>query len=109
MRIQVGCRRSPLSTLHLGAMLALALLGSVWLPETLFDHSRTAGTGYYTNGRYWLAHMHPVFDDIGGGSWVWSRETLGGDKARSFNLNQGIPVNYEKTETGYSTRAFAVR
>ena len=52
--------------------------------QTLYDPKYTAGTGYTTGGRSFPAHIHPVFAKIGGGSWVWSNESLGSD-ARSFN------------------------
>ena len=77
--------------------------------RTLYNPAMTAGTGYYTNGRYFPAHIDPVFSAIGGGSWVWSNENAGGNNARSFNLNQGKAVEYSAMNTDYSTRAFAVR
>jgi len=77
--------------------------------RTLYDPAQRAGTGYYKDGRYFPAHIDPVFSAIGSGSWVWSGERVGGDEARSFNLNQGKAVVYSATNTLYSTRAFAVR
>jgi hypothetical protein len=76
--------------------------------KTLYDPNYTAGIGYYTKGQHYPAHIHPVFDAIGGGSWVWANETIG-IKARSFNLNQGIKTSYSRQNITYSTRAFAVR
>jgi hypothetical protein len=76
--------------------------------QTLYDPKYTAGTGYVTGGRSFPAHVHPVFAKIGGGSWVWSNESLGSD-ARSFNFNQGVVTKYSRNETSYSTRAFAVK
>jgi len=76
--------------------------------KTLYDPNNTAGTGYYTRGQYYPAHIHPVFDAIGSGSWIWANETMG-EEARSFNLNQGIEVSYPRQNITYSTRAFAVR
>ncbi|HEY0320592.1 MAG TPA: DUF1566 domain-containing protein [Pyrinomonadaceae bacterium] len=77
--------------------------------RTLYNPSSSAGTGFYLNGRYYPAHIDPVFNGIGGGSWVWSDEKVGADAARSFNLNQGKAVVYSAMNTYYSTRAFAVR
>jgi hypothetical protein len=77
--------------------------------QTLYDPNTRAGTGYYNGGRYFPAHIDPVFDSIGGGSWVWSDQQVGGNNARSFNLNQGKAVEYSTTNTTFSTRAFAVR
>lgn len=77
--------------------------------RTLYNPSVRAGTGYYTEGRYFPAHIDPVFSAIGGGSWVWSNSQVGAGNARSFNLNQGKAVEYSATNTLYSTRAFAVR
>lgn len=74
----------------------------------LFDPTTTAGIGFLLNGRRYPAHIDPVFNAIGGGSWVWAGER-NGDSARSFNLNQGIAVTYSATNNAYSTRAFAVR
>lgn len=76
--------------------------------QTLYNPAWTAGTGYFTGGRYFPAHIHPVFKAIGGGSWVWS-DVQNNSNARSFNLNQGKAVEYPATNTTYSTRAFAVK
>jgi hypothetical protein len=77
--------------------------------EGLYSPEDTAGTGFYTNGRYWPAKMHSVFDGIGGGSWVWSDRTEVNNEARSFNFNRGIGVTFDRNGESYSTRAFAVR
>jgi hypothetical protein len=96
-------------------VVGLASCGGAWrMPTiaeigTLYDPSQRAGTGYYTEGNYFPAHVDPVFNAIGGGSWVWSGERVGAGEARSFNLNQGKAVVYSATNTTYSTRAFAVR
>jgi YARHG domain/Protein of unknown function (DUF1566) len=77
--------------------------------RSLYDPASTAGTGFYTGGRYFPAHINPIFSAIGGGSWVWSNERVGDYNARSFNLNQGKEVEYAAANTDYSTRVFAVR
>ncbi len=77
--------------------------------RTLYDPGSYAGTGYYTRGQYWPAHMDPVFNRIGGGSWIWSDKQTGNGNAHSFNMNQGKPVEYSATDIIFSTRAFAVR
>ena len=77
--------------------------------RTLYDVSQTAGQGYYSGDRYWPAHIHKVFDAIGSGSWVWSNSLVDDQYAWSFNLNQGKPVKYKRSNTKYTTRAFAVR
>jgi hypothetical protein len=74
----------------------------------LFDPAATAGVGFLLNGQHYPAHIDPVFNAIGGGSWVWANER-NGDSAQSFNLNQGIVVTYSALNATYSTRAFAVR
>jgi hypothetical protein len=76
--------------------------------QTLYDPKYTAGTGYSRGGRSFPAHIHPVFARIGGGSWVWSNESLA-TEARSFNFNQAVVTQYSRNETSYSTRAFAVK
>lgn len=76
--------------------------------RTLYNPALKAGTGYYTGGKYFPAHIDSVFDAIGGGSWVWTNERVG-DDARSLNLNQGKSVSFSAMNTFYSTRAFAVR
>lgn len=96
-------------------VVGLASCGGSWrMPTigeigTLYDPSQRAGIGYYRDGKYFPAHVDPVFNAIGGGSWVWSGERVGVDNARSFNLNQGKGVVYSAMNTLYSTRAFAVR
>jgi len=77
--------------------------------RTLYDPSLYAGTGYYTRGQHWPAHMDPVFNRIGGGSWIWSDQQTGDGNARSFNMNQGKAVEYSALDAVFSTRAFAVR
>jgi hypothetical protein len=76
--------------------------------RVLYDPSKTAGKGYYTNGKYFPAHIDQVFSGIGGGSWVWTDRSFGSE-AQSYNLNQGKTVTYAANNTVYSTRAFAVR
>jgi cell division protein FtsB len=93
----------------------LAVCGGQWrLPQiselaSLYNEAYTAGQGYFTGGQYFPAHIHPIFDDIGGGSWVWSSETSGSNNAGSYNFNQGVAVEFSRNNTTYSTRVFAVR
>ncbi|GFK92932.1 hypothetical protein NNJEOMEG_00760 [Fundidesulfovibrio magnetotacticus] len=75
----------------------------------LYESGKTAGTGFFLNGKRWPARMDPVFSGIGEGSWVWSGEEASGSAARSVNFNQGKEVRYDKFNTQYTTRAFAVR
>lgn len=77
--------------------------------RALYDPGSYAGTGYYTRGQYWPAHMDAVFNGIGGGSWIWSDQQTGAGNARSFNMNQGKAVEYSALNTTFATRAFAVR
>jgi hypothetical protein len=76
----------------------------------LFDARSTAGTGYFTRGRHWPAHLNPVFSGIGAGSWVWANEAarLPGAGYPAFNFNQGINVALEPGRD-YTVRAFAVK
>lgn len=76
--------------------------------RSIFDAKYTAGTGYFKNGRFFPAKMHPVFQGIGGGSWVWSNED-DGDGAIAFNYFMGDTAILPKTVTSYSVRVFAVR
>ena len=77
--------------------------------KTLFDPDQTAGTGYYTRGRYWPAHIDPVFSQIGNGSWVWVRGVPDAQGAPAFNFNQGTAVRLLPANKEYTIRAFAVR
>ena len=77
--------------------------------RTLYDKKHTAGIGYYKNGKYWPAHIHAVFQAIGGGSWVWSSEAANKTTAKAFNFNQGKDEDLPRSNTTYSIRAFAVR
>ena len=77
--------------------------------KTLFDPNQTAGTGYYTRGRYWPAHIDPVFSQIGKGSWVWTYGAADSLGAPAFNFNQGIAVRLSPANKEYTTRAFAVK
>ena len=77
--------------------------------KTLFDPYHTAGTGYYTRGAYWPAHIDPVFSGIGKGSWVWARGAPDAEGAPAFNFNQGIGVRILPTNGEFTVRAFGVR
>jgi clan AA aspartic protease (TIGR02281 family) len=77
--------------------------------RALFSPNQSAGTGYYTRGRYWPAHIDPIFSQIGAGSWVWAGGTPDSQGAPSFNFNQGIGVRVSPTAGDYTVRVFAVR
>ena len=70
---------------------------------------KTAGRGYFVRGRYWPAHIDPLFGSIGEGAWAWAGDKPEGGEASSFNFNQGGPAAYSALDTHYTTRAFAVR
>jgi hypothetical protein len=88
--------------------------GKQWVLPTigdlraLFDKEAIAGTGYFTSGRHWPAHIEPIFSAIGQGSWVWASGDLVGGNAPAFNFNQGIPVRLPAIDFYGTTRAFAV-
>lgn len=82
---------------------------SIYQLETLFDRNVVAGIGYFTGGRYWPAHIDPVFSGIGNGSWVWAQGPWRGDKAPAFNFNQGVEVEIPSTGFYGTARVFAVR
>ena len=75
---------------------------------TLFDKRFTAGTGWYERGRYWPAHIDPIFSGIGGGSWAWATGSAGAQGAPAFNFNTGEETRIRPTDA-YSVRAFAVK
>lgn len=77
--------------------------------KTLFDRNAVAGTGYFTRGRYWPAHISPVFSGIGRGSWVWAKGTYRHDQAPAINFNQGVKVDIPRTDFYGTVRVFAVR
>ena len=93
----------------------LSACGWGWrMPKTgelrsLFTTDSTAGTGYFTGGKHWPAHLDPAFSKIGEGSWVWSDRSVALSEAESYNFNRGLAVHYAKDNDTYSTRAFAVR
>ena len=78
--------------------------------RSLFDARSTAGTGYFTRGQHWPAHLDAVFSGIGAGSWVWASEPgmRSGTGHPAFNFNQGLNVVLEPGRD-YTVRAFAVR
>ncbi len=94
--------------------MSLKACGGGWRMPTalqlvaLYQPHSVAGIGFMTGGKHWPAHIDPAFSAIGGGSWVWTKESRG-PKAWAVNLNQNVPVIYEKNNTTYETRAFAVR
>lgn len=82
---------------------------SMYQLRTLFDRGEVAGTGYFTRGQYWPAHIDPIFSGIGRGSWVWAEGPNLGDDALAFNYNQGIRAQISQTNFYGTVRAFAVR
>jgi hypothetical protein len=70
--------------------------------------SRPAGTGYFTSGRYWPAHIEPIFSAIGQGSWVRAQGELNGGNVPAFNFNQGVAVRVSASHFYGTVRAFAV-
>ena len=92
----------------------LSACGKLWtLPtigdlRSLFDQKFVAGTGYFTSGRYWPAHIEPIFSAIGQGSWVWANGELARGNAPAFNFNQGVAVKVSVSHFYGTIRAFAV-
>ena len=74
---------------------------------TLYDPQYASGVGFYQNGVRYPAHINPLFEPIGDGSWGWS-DAAEGDTARAFNFNQGVATRYDRASSVYTTRAFAV-
>ena len=70
----------------------------------LFDRRYTAGKGWFERGQYWPAHIDPIFDGIGDGSWVWASSP-----GTAFNFNQGIEVKIPSEGFYGTVRVFAVR
>jgi hypothetical protein len=77
--------------------------------QGLFDPSASAGTGFYTRGRYYPAHINAAFSGIGGGSWVWTDTPVSASTAAAVNLYEDLRVTLQRYQTVYSVRAFAVR
>jgi TPR repeat protein len=77
--------------------------------KTLFDRNAVAGIGYFAGGRYWPAHINPVFSGIGRGSWVWACGSNDGYNAPAFNFNQDVKVEIPSTDFYGTVRVFAVR
>jgi hypothetical protein len=88
-----------------GKQWALPSVGDL---RSLFDREFVAGTGYFTSGRYWPAHIEPIFSAIGQGSWVWAAGDLAGANAPAFNFNQGVAVRVPASHFYGTIRAFAV-
>ena len=76
--------------------------------RSLFDKEFVAGSGYFTSGRYWPAHIEPIFSAIGQGSWVWTQGEVAGGDAPAFNFNQGVAVRVSASHFYGTVRAFAV-
>ena len=88
-----------------GKQWALPTIGDL---RSLFDKEFVAGTGYFTSGRHWPAHIEPIFSAIGQGSWVWANGELAGGNAPAFNFNQGVAVRVSASYFYGTIRAFAV-
>ncbi|GEP56713.1 caspase family protein [Reyranella soli] len=76
---------------------------------TLFDPAKTAGTGYFTAGKNFPAHIDPIFSKIGAGSWIWLRGGRTGGKSPAYNLNQNLSVQFSSDGSEFPARAFGVR
>lgn len=77
--------------------------------QGLFEPGSSAGTGYVKNGTAYPARIDPVFDGIGGGSWVWTGTTVSADVANAVNLYENVVVTFNYNQTLYPVRAFAVK
>lgn len=92
----------------------LSVCGGHWMMPTaaqmatLFDPSSQAGTGWYERGKYWPAHLDPIFSQIGKGSWVWAGGSPNDRGLPAFNFNQGSAVRIKPSDP-YAVRAFAVK
>jgi TIR domain len=76
--------------------------------RALFDKALKAGSGYYSGGRNWPAHIDPIFSGIGGGSWVWTKGSAAAGNGPAFNLNQDVPVEIPASNSALAVRVFAV-
>ena len=92
---------------------SLGACGKQWTVPTigdlrsLYDKGYVAGTGYFTSGRHWPAHIEPIFP-IGQGSWVWANGEQAGGDAPAFNFNQGVAVRVPASYFYGTIRSFAV-
>jgi hypothetical protein len=75
--------------------------------KPLYNQAYTAGKGYFTKGQYFPARMAPIFNEIGGGSWVWAEEESQGN-ALNFHENLAVSISRNNPDQ-FSVRAFAVR
>lgn len=81
----------------------------------LYAPGNSAGRGYLLDGVRYPARIDPVFDGIGGGSWVWSDQELDASNAIAINLylidgaDVRLPqITMRKAQTEFPARAFAV-
>jgi len=75
--------------------------------KPLYNPAYTAGKGYFANGQYFPGRMAPIFDGIGGGSWVWAEEE---NQGNAFNFHENLAVSIPRNNPDqFSVRAFAVR
>ena len=88
-----------------GKQWALPTIGDL---RSLFDREFVAGTGYFTSGRHWPAHIEPIFSAIGQGSWSWAQGELASGNAPAFNFNQGVAVRVSASYFYGTVRVFAV-
>jgi hypothetical protein len=77
--------------------------------QGLFEKGRSAGVGYYRDGRHFPAQIDAVFSGIGHGSWVWTSKELNGSMAAGVNLYNDLEIPFAKQQTRYPVRAFGVR
>ena len=77
--------------------------------RALFTPGSTAGVGYAKNGTHFPARIDPVFGRIGHGSWVWTSQSVDPTTALAVNLHENAVVQFEKRQTQFPVRAFAVR
>lgn len=75
--------------------------------KTLFDPAVAAGTGFYTAGKYWPAHIDPIFAKIGNDSWVWTVGAIESLGAPTINFYLGTGARI-KLGSNATVRAFAI-
>lgn len=75
----------------------------------LYDKNSSAGIGYEREGKKYTAKINHIFNKIGHGAWVWTKEDINAEEAYSVNLSEGLKIVSQKNKIHYPIRALAVR
>lgn len=73
--------------------------------KALYNENSEAGTGYYTNGKYYKAKMSAAFKEIGDAAWFWLGNT-GGEYC--INMYNGVFIDFNISSKSFPVHVLLI-